>query len=392
MRSETPFTPREVQYNEEKFQLLDKHFEKLMEKKKISGAAYCMARDGKKFVENALGAMSYEESDRRPLKPDAIFLIASITKLFTATAVFKLIEDGEFRLDTPVGEIIGEFKEGPYKEINIAHLLSHTSGMNPDRGAFENPYYQTYWDYILEGFEQGDENWIKNALKCGMRNDPGEEWAYNSFGYTFLGEIVSRISGMFAEDFIEKEIVIPCGMKDTCFTHNLKQKAADRIIIMNEGIKEIVSRLHNDIPLENTEVERMCHTCPETGSGLFSTTSDLVQFGTMLMNGGYHGDRRIIGRLTIDRMTGRYTGSHIKDYCWDAGGVERSYGLGPDLRNNLTSLYTKGAYFHEGSGASCLLVDPYEKMVAAWVAPFMDDNWHGEALYNTSAVMWSGIL
>lgn len=392
MRLETPFTPKEVNYNEDKFRILDKHFEKMMMKNEASGAAYCMARDGKKFVQNSIGTMSYEKSDTRPIKPDAIFSIASITKLFTATAIFKLIEDGEFRIDTPVGDILEEFKQGPFKEITIAHLLSHTSGMTPDCGTFENPYYQSPWDYIMEGFKKGDEDWLKNALACGMRTDPNKEWAYNSFGYTILGEVVSRVSGVFAEDFIEKEIIEPCEMTDTCFAHNLKQKGADRIIIMCDEMKDLVSRLHNGIPIENTEIEKMCHKIPDTGGGIYSTTSDLVKFGTMLMNGGYHGERRIIGRLTIDRMTRRYTGSQIKDYCWGAGGVEREYGLGPDLRNNLTSLFTKGAYFHEGSGASCLLVDPHEKMVAVWVVPFMDDNWHGEGLYNASAIMWSGIM
>ncbi len=392
MRFETPFTPKEVYYNEEKFGILDKHFERMMENNEISGAAYCMTRDGKKFVESSLGTMSYERDDHRPLKPDAIFWIASITKLFTATAIFKLIEDGEFRLDTAVGDIIEEFRQGPFKEINIAHLLSHTSGMNPDEGTFENPYYITAWDYLEEGFRNGDSNWIKNALKCGMRTDPGKEWAYNSFGYTLLGEIIARVSKVFAEDFIENEILKPCDMKDTCFTHSLKQATADRIVVMNAEVKDYVTRLHNNVPIANTELEKLIHSFSDTSGGLFSTTSDLVKFGNMLLNGGYHGDRRILGRLTIDRMTSRYTGSQIKDYCWGAGGVERPYGLGPDLRNNLMSFYSKGTYFHEGAGASCLMVDPHERMVAAWVVPFMDDNWHGAGLYHASTIMWSGIL
>jgi len=392
MKLNTTYTSRDVNYNEEKFITLDKHFTKMIEDKSISGAAYSMSRYGKKFVEKSVGSMSYDIGDSRALKPDAIFSIYSVTNLFTAVAVFKLIEDGEFRLDTPVGDIIEEFKQGPFKDINITHLLSHTSGINPDKGAFENPYYMSPWDYIKQGHENGDDNWIKNGLKCGMRNDTDKEWVYSSFGYNLLGEVISRVSGMFAEDFIEKEILKPCELWDTCFAQKLEKKLVDRIVIMDKKSYDIAKRLHNNIPLENTDLEKRINRIPATGGGLFSTTSDLVKFGNMLLNNGYHGDSRILGRLTISRMTTRYTGSHIKDYCGGAAGTECEYGLGPDIRYNLTSFYTKGSYYHEGKGASCLIMDPKEKMVAAWVVPLLDDKYYGKAIHNTSGIMWSGIL
>ena len=392
MRMDTPYKPEEVNYNRDKFDILDKHFQRMIDKKAAFGAAYCMAREGKKFVENSIGTMSYDNKDDRQLRPDAIFWIASITKLFTATAILKLVENGEFRLENSVADLLEEFKKGPFKDINVAALLSHTSGLMPDRGTFINPYFQSPGDYIREGFAKGEENWLENALKSGIRTRPDIEWAYSSFGYLVLGEIISRVSGVFAEDFIQKEIIEPCGMEDTHFKKSLQKKDAERLVIMNHENQELVNKLRSDIEDESSETDKMKSKVPGTEGGLFSTTSDLIKFGNMLMNGGYHGDRRIIGRLTVDRMTIPYTKSHIKDYCWGAGGVERGYGLGPDLRYNPTSLFTKGSYFHEGSGASCLMIDPYEKMVAAWVIPFSDYDWHGEGLYNASTIMWSGIL
>lgn len=90
-------------------------------------------------------------------------------------------------------------------------------------------------------------------------------------------------------------------------------------------------------------------------------------------------------------MTALHTTPDIKDYCWGAEGVFRPYALGPDLRHNLSSLYSEGTFFHEGAGGCCLLIDPVEKLVAAWFVPFVDDVWCAHALFNAAAIMWSGL-
>jgi CubicO group peptidase (beta-lactamase class C family) len=131
---------------------------------------------------------------------------------------------------------------------------------------------------------------------------------------------------------------------------------------------------------------------PSTGGGLYSTAYDLCRFGIMLQQGGYIDGNRILGRKAIEKMSTLYTQPHIKDYCWNAGGPYRQYGLGPDMRCNDASIYTQGTFFHEGAGGCCLLIDPTEKMVAAWFIPFIDDVWSAEPLYNAAAVMWSGII
>ncbi|NLN64402.1 MAG: hypothetical protein GX144_03130 [Clostridiaceae bacterium] len=61
------------------------------------------------------------------------------------------------------------------------------------------------------------------------------------------------------------------------------------------------------------------------------------------------------------------------------------------MRCNLASLYTKGTFFHEGSGACSLIIDPFEKLVAAWFVPWVNDKWCAHGLYNAAAVMWSGL-
>jgi CubicO group peptidase (beta-lactamase class C family) len=386
IRNNTPFTPDEVGYDPSRIDAVNRHFEDLIAKKKIISANYCMVRDGKVFADVALGKLSYREEDLREARPDMIQRIASITKLFTTVAIWQLVEDGKLRVNQKVGEIIEEFSHKPFDEITVAHLLTHTSGMHPDPGCFPNKYFQSPWHYIEQA---KGENWIAESLKSGMRMKPGEEWAYCTFGFYILGEVITRISGQFANDYIMEHIVKPCGLKDTLFDYAHKEIAA-RANIMNDWVEKSVVALL-DGTYEESEEEKFWKKLPGTGGDMFSTAYDLCRFGTMLQQGGYIDGDRILGRKAIEKMTTLYTTPNIRDYCWNAGGPYREYGLGPDMRCNDASIYTKGTYFHEGAGGCCLMIDPKEKLVAAWFIPFVNDVWSAEPLYNAAAVMWSGL-
>lgn len=378
----TPFLPSDVNYNEERLGILNNHFTKMIEAKELQAASYCLAREGKVFAHTALGKLCYREDDERAMQPDTIHRIASVTKLFCAVAIFKLVEDGKMRLDQPVGDFIDEFKAPPFDKINVAHLLSHTSGLVADWGCFDNKYFISPWGYIEH---MKDVNWIQASLSAGMRKKPGEEWAYCSFGFVILGEIVSRVSGVFVHDYIIENIVKPCEMKDTGFNPSIE--VLKRFAIRNERMEKHINLIIDG----GKEEETIWDKIPSTGGGMYSTALDLCKFGTMLLNKGTYNGKRIIGRKAIEKMTALYTTPDIKDYCWNAGGVTREYGLGPDLRHNLASLYSKGTFFHEGAGGCCLMIDPIEKLVSVWFFPFVNDVWCAHAIHNATAIMWSGL-
>lgn len=384
IKIDTKYKPEEVGYDEERLQTLNDHFEDLICKKKIQCANYCMARDGKVFAYNAVGKLSFREEDTRPLLPDSINRIASIGKLFTSVAIWKLVENGKLRVNQRVGEIIEEFNEKPFNDITIAHLLTHTSGMHPDEGCFENKYFVSQWTFVdhCEG-----KNWIAASLQCGMRKKPGEEWAYCSFGFVILGEIITRVSGMRAEAYITEHIIKPCGLKDTGYELTDKN-IVSRMMIPHENREKFIKDILNDTFKKQ---ESFWDAIPKTSGGIYSTVYDLCRFGTMLLQDGYIDGIRVIGRKAIEKMTTLYTAPHIKDYCWGSGGMYREYGLGPDMRCNDASLYSKGTFFHEGAGGCSLIIDPVEKLVAAWFIPFIEDVWSPEPLYNAAAVMWSGL-
>jgi serine-type D-Ala-D-Ala carboxypeptidase len=387
----------EVGYDPSRLEAVNRHLKRLIDIRELQAASYCLSRDGKVFADNAIGRLTYKEDDARELRPDSIQWIASITKIITAAAVFKLVEDGFIRPNQSVGEILPEMSSPPFNTITIAMLLSHTSGLNPDDGCFENRHYKSPWDFIAM---MPDANWLEAGLSVGMRSKPGTEWAYCSFGFVILGEIITRVSGLDVHDFIRREIFEPCGMADTAFPWRLMAKEEDRdkgralfarmAVRTEERERDIaaVSSGGTGKKLDSPFVK-----VPGTGGGISSTASDLCKFGNMLMNGGttFEG-KRILGRKTVERMTELYTGPEIKDFCWGAGGVHRMYALGPDKRRTADSLYSPGYYYHEGAGGCALIIDPQERMVASWFVPFVDDVWRPAAIYGTGAVIWSGLL
>jgi CubicO group peptidase (beta-lactamase class C family) len=384
IKGNTQFTPKEAGYQEERLEILNNHFLGMIEKKELVSASYCLCRDEKVFTDTAIGSLSYEEKDDRMFTPDTIFSIASITKLFTAVAILKLVEDGKMRLDQPIGEFIEEFNAPPFNTINTVHLLTHTSGIIEDEGAHEDKYYEGWWKSIEEG--QVDK-WIEAVLKKGQRSKPGKEWAYCSVGYMILGELITRVSGMFCHDYIQKYIIEPCEMTDTCFGRKLE--LADRYNIRTPWMAEDISRLKSGEVEEGNGWEKL----PGTGGGLFSTCRDLIKFGTMMLNNGVYNGKRVIGRKALESMRRVHTAPDVKDYCWGAQGWFRGYGLGPDIfqANNESQLITPGIIAHEGFGTCCMMIDYEESFVAVWAAQFYDGDWYAHALRNVASIIWSGL-
>lgn len=385
---EVPYTPEEAEYRGERLEILNDHFQKMLDDKIVLSGSYCLSRNNKVFADNALGNLSCEDGDNRPFKPDTIFGIASITKLFTAVAILKLVEDGKMRLDQPVCEFIEEFNSPPYNGIQIIHLLTHTSGLLTDGGAHEDKYYTGWWEYVTE--ENVNEQWITAVLKKGLRTQPGAEWSYSSVGYMLLGEIITRVSGVFCNDYIMENIVKPCEMFDTSFKlsdesrkrHNLR--TASSVKHYNEYTK-------GEQPLKDDNWSKL----PSTGGGLHSTCRDLVKFGQMILNNGMFNGKRIIGRKALEAMLRDQTDPSVKDWCWGAPGWHRKYGAGPDLISqyvNKSQIISDHVMAHEGYGTCCIMVDPSEQFVAVWASQYHEDEWHAQALRNVASIIWSGII
>lgn len=396
-QGKTEVKPIEVGYDETRLEVLNRHLEKAIEDKDIQCATYCLSRKGKVFAHGALGKKSFREDDDSPAQPDSVRYVASITKVFTAVAIMKLVEDGKVRLDTPVAEILPQFDTPSYNGVNLFQLLTHTSGMHADGGCFDNKYQMNYWSLIEGGYnlhdpkKDGEFDWISAALGTigsGFRVAPNTEWAYCSFGFVILGAIIEKLTGVHAHKYIEDNICKPLGMKDSGF--DLTPETATRYICSEEDDENYAKSILSGTHEPGWIGEKL--NIPSTGGGLVSTAYDLTRFGNMVLFGGTFDGARVLGRKAIEKMTSVVIS--LPNYCWGAGGSIRDYGVGFDRRHeNELFTFSEGTVMHEGAGACVLYVDPKEEMVAAWIVPYVSQKeWVPRVMYNTQNVIWSGII
>jgi len=401
-QGKTDCKPAEVGYDESRLDVLHKHFQRLIDDGELQCATYCLSRKGKVFAHGGVGKKSFREDDNTPVQPDSPRWIASITKSFTAVAVMKLVEDGLTRLDVPVGQILPQFDTPPFNGINLFHLLTHTSGLHADDGCFDNKYQTDYWKmihaaYKLHDFEKnGEFDWLAAALGTigsGLRAPIGSEWAYCSFGFTILGAVIEKLTGIHAHKFIEDEICKPLGMNDTVFWENLTPDMAKHYIITDEdGEKDMENIINGVIEDDDKNSPSNKYNIPRTGGGLNGTAYDLVRFGNAMIYGGSFGGARILGRKAAEKMT-TLSLKNVWNRCWNSADPDRKYGIGFDMRHDLVFSFSQGTFFHEGAGACAFFADPKEEFVGAWIVPYARyDDWFPRPIYNTQLVAWSGLI
>ena len=182
-------------------------------------------------------------------------------------------------------------------------------------------------------------------------------------------------------------------MDNTMFEECLSKETYLRTCIRNEQNEKLYEDIMAGKPIEKEPYEELWSKVPSTGGGLFSTASDLVKFGTMLLQNGTYNGNRVLSRKAIEKMTALAIEPTVLDYCWEAGGLPHPYGLGPELRCNWNNMFTPGTFYHEGAGSCSLLIDPKEKLVAAWFVPYLPaGSWYPQGLYHAANIMWSGLI
>jgi D-alanyl-D-alanine carboxypeptidase len=148
---------------------------------------------------------------RRPVTPETVFRLGSITKTFTATALLQLRDAGKLSLDDPVRRHLPWFGvagpapagvEGPSAEITIRQLLTHTAGLPREAPL---PYWT---DRAFPTHEQ-----LRAAVREGVAMfEPGEGYEYSNLGIALAGEVVATASGMPWEEYVRRHVLDPLGM------------------------------------------------------------------------------------------------------------------------------------------------------------------------------------
>ncbi len=171
----------------------------LLESQTKSGevsAATLFAGRGSNVVQKAFG---------KAPAPNAVFLLASITKPMTATAVMLLCDRGELSLSDSVQRFIPEFRGGSREKVLIQHLLTHSSGL-PDMLPGNTDLRKRHAPL---------SDFVAGTCRTPLLFTPGTQVRYQSMGILLASEIVSRITKQPFPDFLKQQIFRPLGMGDT---------------------------------------------------------------------------------------------------------------------------------------------------------------------------------
>lgn len=248
------------------------------------GLVVAAARRSGVVYERAAGLRSVEGTE--PVKTDTVYRAFSMTKAVGAAAAAKAIEDGLLTLETPVADVLPEWKDvkllkgfdadgqpilgAPQTTATLRHLATHTSGLAYE---FWNAGQGRYMEAsgaptILSGL-------MSSLLSYPLGFEPGTQWAYGT-GIDWLGLMVSRAAGESIPDYVTSRILKPTGMTDTAFEPRPDMTA--RLVGAHAATPDGFVPYDLAPPAE-PELYGMGHC-------LYTTGPDYLRFIRMLLNGG----------------------------------------------------------------------------------------------------------
>ena len=251
---------------------------------------------------NAFGQQ--DVAANRPMRPDSIFRIASMTKPVTAVAAVMLIEEGRLALDDPVSKYLPEFAtrpvmasfnpaDGSYttrppaSPMTVRQLFTHTAGLG-------YPFSNT----VLATLSRGS-----NAAPADypLLHDPGTRWTYGE-STRVLGRVVEKVSGEALDGFLRTRLFVPLGMADTSFTTPAEHVA--RVATIH---RKVDGRL---VESPNTPNAQGAIASPVQGDGgLNSTAADYAKFIQLFLNKGVAPDgRRLLSARSVELIGQNHTG------------------------------------------------------------------------------------
>lgn len=162
-------------------------------------------RKGETIFDFSIGLADVAE--KRAATAESVYAIGSITKSFTALATLQLVERGKLSLDDTVGKWLPDY-QGPARDVTIAHLLDHTSGI--PNYTDNRPLYPR-----LERNGWTREEMVANFSSLPLQFTPGARWSYTNSGYYLLGLIIEKASGTDYYSYLQHNVFDPLGMAHT---------------------------------------------------------------------------------------------------------------------------------------------------------------------------------
>ncbi len=349
----------------------------------ISGAVALVANQERVLDVTAVGYSSL--STKTPLREDAVFWLASISKTFVATAMMMLVDEGKVNVDDPVEKYLPAFKgqlvtdkkgnHSPQHPMLVKELLTHTSGII---GPNDSP--------IKKNLDLADD--IRQYAAAPLKWEPGTKFEYNNAGINTAGRIIEVASGMSYGEFIKQRLLEPLDMSDTTFWPDAKLAARLAQTSQWDKEKSVLEDIPNDpdkvwlnqkqvpLPVRVYMGGEALRAYPNhyawPAGGLFSTAGDLAKYARVMLNGSVINGKRLVSEASFKRMT-------TPEPC--TTGIKAAPGIGLGwfvTRNELDGVGT-GSFGHHGARGPVLWIDPVDKLVVILLFESMDVQTRGDA-------------
>ncbi|HSI13460.1 MAG TPA: serine hydrolase domain-containing protein [Chthoniobacter sp.] len=356
-----------------------------VDKHEVAGTVVLVADKDRVLDLEAAGFSSL--STKTPMKIDALFWIASMTKSFTGAALMMLVDEGKVSLDDPVEKYLPEFKgqmvaadgiemHPPQHPITVREIMDHTSGV------------ATPQDTAFNGKKTLKEI-VEVVGKLPLHREPGTKYEYNNSGINTGGRIIEVVSGMSYVDFMQQRLFTPLEMKDTTFFPNEEQgsrmahsarftedKKELEDIDNAKGITpQLIAKLSEgkDLKVPHALMENMgmgviteaANRYGQPAGGLYSTASDVGRFCQMLLNGGTWHGHRFLSEAAIKALSTNQTGDVVVN-------PNEGYGVGFSTKLKDDEGPAPGSFGHRGARRTVMWVDPAHQLVMVAMLQRMD--------------------
>lgn len=325
--------------------------EAMVAKNEIVGAVTVVASKDKLLHVESTGFA--DVAAKRPMTPDTLFWIASMTKPVTGVAVLMLQDEGKLHAGDPVAKYLPEFASlktpsGKPANLTITQILTHTSGLG-EAGAAAALKVSTLAELV--------PLW----LAAPMHNEPGEKWRYCQSGINAAARIVEVVSGMTFDKFLQQRLFEPLGMKDTTF-HLSDAQRARRATGYSKN--KDTGALEASPP--RAGYEGTPDRPPLGNGGLYSTPRDYARFCQMLVAGGTLEGRRYLSadamKFLATPQSGELPVGFFQSDAHGQHGTKYGWGLGTCIlrtpHEGVASMLSPGTFGHGGAWGTQAWVDP----------------------------------
>jgi methyl acetate hydrolase len=283
---------------------LDTSLRAAVERKDVPGVVALVTNRERVLYQGAFGVA--DVATGRPLAPDALFRIASMTKPVTSVALMQLIEQGRLTLDDPAEKYLPELAglkvvenfdaatggyqlRPPASKPTVRHFLTHTSGL---AYPFTSAIWRDFKPRAGETYPFGGP----------LLFDPGTRWHYST-STDVVGKLVEAVSGQKLEDYFREHIFGPLKMNDT--SYNVPESKGPRMVAQQQRAG---ARMDGAVELQRPQ-PGLTVAAPIGGGGLASTADDYGRFVRMLLNGGALDGARVLKAETVALMGQNHIGA-----------------------------------------------------------------------------------